>query len=63
MSELKPCPFCGSSVTHIQGHEPMDDCHFIDCVTCGMSSKIFSTKEDAVEAWNRRAPASEGEQK
>lgn len=39
------------------------DCVTVDCVTCGVSSKIYSTKEDAIAAWNRRAPASEGEQK
>ncbi|WP_081058729.1 Lar family restriction alleviation protein [Burkholderia cepacia] len=52
---LKPCPFCGGDVKHIQGLPPLDDSHFIDCPGCGMSSKIASTKEAVIEAWNRRA--------
>ncbi|WP_230946500.1 Lar family restriction alleviation protein [Burkholderia territorii] len=54
--KLLPCPFCGGAVKHIQGFEPLDDSHFIDCVTCGTSGKIFDTKEAAFAAWNRRAP-------
>lgn len=52
---LKPCPFCGGDVKHIQGLPPLDDSHFIDCPGCGISSKIASTKEAVIEAWNRRA--------
>ena len=76
MSELKPCPFCGTEQT-IEEHEPhqhsaslvalgLPEFHpgsfTIACpgCECGM---IASTREQLVAAWNRRAPASEGEQK
>ncbi|MGZ7173845.1 Lar family restriction alleviation protein [Burkholderia gladioli] len=53
--KLSDCPFCGSAVKYIQGYAPLDDCHFIDCEGCGMSSKVFDNKDAAIAAWNRRA--------
>lgn len=60
MSEikLKPCPFCGGIASlrtvDITGH------YFVDCdVTKGFcevmpSTWEYETKEEAIEAWNRR---------
>ncbi|ABO54162.1 Lar family restriction alleviation protein [Burkholderia vietnamiensis] len=61
LTDLLPCPFCGGEANHIQGFKPLDDAHFIDCATCGVSSKVFDTKETAFAAWNLRAasPASQ----
>ncbi|MGN4188742.1 Lar family restriction alleviation protein [Burkholderia gladioli] len=53
--KLSDCPFCGSAVKYIQGYAPLDYCHFIDCEGCGMSSKVFDSKDAAIAAWNRRA--------
>lgn len=55
LTGLLPCPFCGGEANHIQGFEPLDNAHFIDCATCGVSSKVFDTKETAFAAWNLRA--------
>lgn len=65
MAELKPCPFCGGEaeekyvkrkkllakfrypyVTHVP---------YICCKVCSASSHVKWTREDAIEAWNRRA--------
>ena len=47
MTELKPCPFCGSSDLHIY---VMQD--GIRCNNCGAK---FTDCEDWMERWNRRA--------
>ena len=54
MAELKPCPFCGCakvSVGNFAGWfygKCLDD----NCRTMGPTKP---TKEEAIEAWNRRA--------
>lgn len=53
--KLSDCPFCGSAGKYIQGYATLDDCHFIDCEGCGISSKVFDSKDAAIAAWNRRA--------
>ncbi|WP_088925853.1 Lar family restriction alleviation protein [Burkholderia multivorans] len=59
MSELKPCPFCGSDSVFMLGGSY--------CVQCGNCGAEGPWNDDdpkvAIDAWNRRAPASEGEQK
>lgn len=62
MSELKPCPFCGSEVflmvvpphTHIIFDMP--ECEgeaFVECTNCGAAIGE-RTEERAIDAWNRR---------
>lgn len=77
MSELKPCPFC-DGIPHIEERdvEPQGDRWYgkkielfilCDCGACLFDGSFHEgfglDKTRAVEAWNRRASASEGEQK
>ena len=71
MSELKPCPFCGGkkvearqSCCMVSGHRYWYIAHAETskpCVLTNMaqglwkSSEKYTTKEKAIEAWNRRA--------
>lgn len=49
--ELKPCPFCG-------GYAIIDGCDdtlwIVICKECNASIGYKETKEEAIEAWNRR---------
>ena len=52
MSELKPCPFCGSkrvNVAEIAGN------FFAVCGNCGSQGKQMATISGAVGMWNNRA--------
>ena len=68
--ELKPCPFCGGinvgvlqSYCSLNGHKywyiahlmPTKECPLTDCFNRWHSSEKYTTKEKAIEAWNRRA--------
>jgi Lar family restriction alleviation protein len=60
MSELKPCPFCGShNVGEFKNHFPGEgEFYGVCCGNCDASTKSypgFRTPEEAVAAWNRRA--------
>lgn len=51
MSELKPCPFCGGEAWLVMG-----SCgYMVECGACHIFGAIRGTKEEAIEAWNRRA--------
>ena len=64
--ELKPCPFCGGEV---KGYADNHKKSMIECKSCNMYFGIqleigcelvegwkatFDTKEELIEAWNRR---------
>lgn len=53
---LKPCPFCqGEAETgSIYG------VYWTFCKVCGCGTSGFHTSDDAIAAWNRRAPSKEG---
>lgn len=53
MSDLKPCPFCGGEAMII--HSILDAC-FITCENndCMAGQKVYSTKAEAIAAWNAR---------
>lgn len=55
MSEkLKPCPFCGSKAVLYKYHW-WGTAYGIECSQCkGLIDRCL-TKEEAIEAWNRRA--------
>lgn len=49
--ELKPCPFCGGEAI-IDGCD--DTLWIVICKECNASIGYKETKEEAIEAWNRR---------
>ena len=51
MTDLKPCPFCGGKAKS-KGYQIG---FRVMCPECGGRAKLFSTAEEAIEAWNRRA--------
>lgn len=60
MQELKPCPFCGhnAKMTTIENRRPRTvglTGFFIKCSVCRATTGVEFVKEDAIEAWNRRA--------
>ncbi len=50
MDRLKRCPFCGGEA-EIVGYTIF----WVTCKECTAETKDFDTKEEAIEAWNRRA--------
>ena len=66
-TDLKPCPFCGRTdkLVFYETVQEFDDCkihqYTIYCdasgdkTGCGASCGYQRTKEEAIEAWNRRA--------
>ena len=53
MTEPKPCPFCGGTVSVIKVDNVWWQVRCDDC-PCDMGRYWFGTKRDAIEAWNRR---------
>ena len=49
MKELKKCPFCGGEA-EIAGYKIF----WVICKECTAETKSFDTREEAIEAWNRR---------
>ena len=58
--ELKRCPFCASEKITVIQYDPFDgyhgDCSYyiVQCKGCGLRMDR-RRKEEAIEAWNRRA--------
>lgn len=53
MTELKPCPFCGSDdVICVAG---LDDEYYVECWDCSAKVESCNGMEDAVAGWNARA--------
>ena len=53
MSELKPCPFCGSSNVAINA--PFGVACYVICRDCGAMTAWGESDEEVNKAWNRRA--------
>ena len=62
-NELKPCPFCGSTAHVSMLKQSVKPRYFIvcgnaanECIASGhwVFGCFFATREDAIEAWNRR---------
>ena len=56
MTELKPCPFCGSEARFTCWINPYKDRYGVTCISddCGVSIFAGLTKEEAAKRWNRR---------
>jgi len=55
MTELKPCPFCGSKEVEYSDYVPGTDVMGIVCSGCGITFVPTAYCEDtAIEEWNRR---------
>ena len=55
MSELKPCPFCGTTdfiVMHNRTSHPSKDCHLNGCIIIWNEASI--SPEQQIEVWNTR---------
>ncbi len=52
-NELKSCPFCGGEA-RIEDNA-FTDAFFIMRERCHTTSDVYSTKNEAIEAWNTRA--------
>ena len=51
MTELRKCPFCGGEA---ETYSYYFNEWYIGCVECSCDLGVFDTKEEAIEAWNRR---------
>jgi Lar family restriction alleviation protein len=69
MDELKPCPFCGSKPSKVRQHIVGGLAVAYYTVECEAGNskcfikpktKFFRSKEEAIEAWNRRAETDGG---
>lgn len=61
---LKPCPFCGGKVEHIDDTPDSEfgstrEKHFIHCLGCSATSDTFDCRQWAADAWNLRSEYSE----
>jgi Lar family restriction alleviation protein len=56
MSELKPCPFCGSADIDCADAGYKTDVWFVQCNNCYATFPHFDSKEEAATAWNTRTP-------
>jgi Lar family restriction alleviation protein len=52
MAELKPCPFCGGEAGVMRYHHIKGAYCF--CTVCKVRMPNAMTREEAIEAWNRR---------
>lgn len=72
--QLLPCPFCGDEAGVGTQYEtpvfPVEHC-FVNCVSCGAMmnpAALFSvdsppSREEVIDLWNRRAGASDAQQR
>lgn len=69
---LKPCPFCGKrpllksdnryprpECERITAYEVV--CQNIDCIIYWADNVYYTTPDEAIEAWNRRAKITDGD--
>lgn len=58
MTELKPCPFCGSKYVHTV--KDRNGCWTVECWEIGCRASYgnhkypYITEQDAIDGWNRR---------
>lgn len=54
MTELKPCPYCGSTRVALQARHPRILPYFVECSTCDARGARREDREAAIAAWNSR---------
>ena len=52
--KLKPCPFCGGEAVFAREWEIFNK-NYVHCLECRVQIGFEHTREDAIEAWNRRS--------
>lgn len=52
-TKLLPCPFCGGKNINLVDYSEV--IVFVQCDDCCATFPHFDTKEEAINAWNRRA--------
>lgn len=60
-NELKPCPFCGgeSGIKEYQYYlYPVE--YVVCCTCCHRETGLCETKQQAIDAWNRRVVEADG---
>ena len=60
MDKLKPCPFCGCKNINVEKIGNTEG-FYLTCPECEIEQPIYSTLNEAIEAWNRRAEPWRGE--
>lgn len=61
MAELKPCPFCGGAEAKLKTHNSrkgllgIKEFYYVRCQICRASASVMFTRDEAIEAWNRRS--------
>lgn len=56
MNELKPCPFCGSSLVRFARIDTeTGETVIVFCEVCGASTAEHETNDGALRNWNKRA--------
>lgn len=57
MPEPKSCPFCGGKTIVEENHNRFTEWYLCSCPKCHVSQtgNGYSSKFEAIEAWNRRA--------
>lgn len=54
-TELSPCRYCGGKAKLTVGFDiPFNGQSFVDCLVCGIQTKIHDTEAEAIAAWERR---------
>lgn len=59
LEKLLPCPFCASS--NVWQHDNTRGDPSVSCSTCGGAMSYGNTPNEAIKAWNTRAPTTKQE--
>lgn len=54
MAELKPCK-CGCTYNIFIKQDMVTGLYFVLCENCKKSTGLFKTKQQAIDAWNKRS--------